>query len=69
MLNNSGTVDITSADAYAKVHHRIKDFINVYDYSDNLKSILMKYGMVNNKINIDNFIVMMMDMEMRFGAD
>ena len=46
-----------------------KDFLNVCDYSANLKSILMKYGMVNNKINIDNFIVMMMDNEMRFGAD
>ena len=69
MLNNSGTADITSADAYAKVHHHINDFLNVYDYSDKLKSTLMKYGMVNNKINIDNFIVMMMDNEMRFGAD
>ena len=69
MLNNSGTADITSADAYAKVHHHINDFLSVCDYSDKLKSTLMKYGMVNNKINIDNFIVMMMDNEMRFGAD
>ena len=69
MLNNIGTINITSADAYIKVYHHIKDFLSVCDYSDKLKSTLMKYGMVNNKINIDNFIVMMMDNEMRFGAD
>ena len=69
MLNNSGTVYISSADAYVKVHHHIKDFLNVCDYSAKLKSTLMKYGMVNNKINIDNFIVMLMDNELRFGAD
>ena len=69
MLNNIGTIDITYADAYVKVHHYIKDFLSVCDYSDKLKSTLMEYGMVNNKINIDNFIVMMMDNEMRFGAD
>ena len=69
MLNNIGTIDITSADAYIKVCHHIKDFLSVCDYSDKLKSTLMEYGMVNNKINIDNFIVMMMDNEMRFGAD
>ena len=55
--------------AYVKVNHHIKDFLSVCDYSAELKSTLMKYGMVNNKINIDNFIVMMMDREMRFGAD
>ena len=51
------------------VYHHIKDFLSVCEYSAKLKSTLMKYGMVNNKINIDNFIVMMMDNEMRFGAD
>ena len=69
MLNNSGTVEIASADAYIKVYHHIKDFLSVCDYSDKLKSTLMKYGMVNNKMNIDNFIVMMMDNEMRFGVN
>lgn len=46
-----------------------KDFLNVLEYSDNCKEMLKKYGMVNNKINADNFIVMMMDNEMRFGMD
>ena len=45
-----------------------KDFLNVLEYSGNYKEMLKKYGMVNNKIDADNFIVMIMENNMKFGV-
>ena len=44
-----------------------RDFLHIPEYDNSFKVMLMKYGMINHIINIDNFIVMIMENDMRFG--
>ena len=73
MINKGGSACVSSRIKYnsirdhIQVTHYHEDFLDILAYDDSYKGMLMKYGMINNKINIDNFVVMIMENDMHFG--